>query len=106
MLGALAAGLSLSDERIRDVELYAENIGIAFQVVDDILDVTGSAESLGKNPGQDEKENKSTYLSYYSIEDAGKYAESLTENALSAIEKYEGSEFLSALAKYLSKREN
>lgn len=106
VLGALAAGLSLSDERIRDVELYAENIGIAFQVVDDILDVTGSAESLGKNPGQDQKENKSTYLSYYTLEDAGKYAESLTDSAISAIEKYDGSEFLSLLAKHLAKREN
>ena len=106
VLGALAAGVSLSDERMRDVKVYSENIGIAFQVIDDVLDATGTAEELGKNPGQDEKENKTTYLSFYSVEEAIAYAERLTDEAIAAIEKYEGCEFLIELAEYLIKRRN
>lgn len=106
VLGALAAGVRLGDKRISDAELYAENIGLAFQIVDDILDVTGSAESLGKNPGQDEKENKTTYLSHYSLDEAKAYAEKLTEDAIRAISKYSGSELLCELADYLASRES
>lgn len=106
VLGALAAGVRLSDKRIADAELYAENIGLAFQIVDDILDVTGSAETLGKNPGQDSKENKTTYLSHYSLDEAKAYANALTKEAIASIKKYEGSELLSELAEYLANRNN
>ena len=106
VLGAIAAGVELSDRRMEDVKLYAENIGHAFQVIDDVLDATGTAEELGKNPGQDEKENKTTYLSFYTVDEAISYAEKLTDEAISAIEKYERCEFLRDLAKYLISRKN
>ncbi len=105
-LGALAAGVSLYDERMADVNVYAENIGLAFQIVDDVLDVIGSAEELGKNPGADAKEKKSTYLSFYSVDEAVKYAKELTRDAVNAISKYENSEFLRDLAIYLTDRRN
>lgn len=105
-LGALAAGVSLDDERMADVSVYAENIGLAFQIVDDVLDVIGNAEELGKNPGADAKENKSTYLKFYSLDEATKYAKELTRDAVNAISKYENSEFLRNLAVYLTDRRN
>jgi geranylgeranyl diphosphate synthase type II len=105
-LGTLAAGVSLSDERVKDVRVYAENIGLAFQIVDDVLDVIGSAEELGKNPGADAKEKKSTYISFYSVDEATKYAKELTRDAVNAISKYENCEFLRDLAIYLTDRRN
>jgi geranylgeranyl diphosphate synthase type II len=106
ILGALSAGVSFSDERMMDAIMYADGIGLAFQIIDDILDVRGDASKLGKNPGSDERENKTTYLSFYSIEEAEDMAYSLTRVAKSAVSKYEGSEFLEALADYLLSRDN
>ncbi len=106
VLGTLAAGVSISDAKIKDAEIYADSIGLAFQIIDDILDVTGSAEELGKNPGQDEKDNKTTYLSFYSVEEAYNVAKALTDTAIGAVSKYEGSEFLISLAEYLLERRN
>ena len=105
-LGCLAAGVPVDDGRMRAAEVYAESIGLAFQIIDDILDVTGSAEVLGKNPGQDAKENKTNYLSFYPIDTAALHARELTEKAIGAISDYEGSDFLVSLAGYLASRES
>ena len=105
-LGALAAGVSFEDERMKDVIKYAENIGVAFQIIDDILDTTATAEQLGKTPGKDAAVNKTTYLSFYSVEQAQKIAENLTCEAIERIEKYNGSDFLIDLARYLTERKN
>lgn len=106
VLGCLAACVSPSGDEIKDAIMYADSIGLAFQIVDDILDATGTADVLGKNPGQDEKENKTTYLSFYSIEGAREEARKLTDAAVSAVSKYQNSEFLISLAKYLLERKN
>ena len=104
VMGALAAGVDLIDPRMEDVVTYAENIGLAFQIVDDILDATGDSEALGKNVGVDAERNKNTFLSFYSVEEAQFYADRLTRDAVSAIKKYPESETLVAVAEWLATR--
>ena len=104
VLGALAAGVSFTDACMEDVITYSENIGLAFQIVDDILDQTGDAQELGKNVGVDAEHQKNTFLSFYTVEEAQFYAERLTCDAIYAIQKYPGSETLCALAEWLSTR--
>ena len=104
VMGALAAGIDLTDPCMEDVVTYAENIGLAFQIVDDILDATGDSESLGKNVGVDAERNKNTFLSFYSVEKAQFYADRLTRDAVAAIKKYPESETLVAVAEWLATR--
>ena len=105
-LGALAAGVSLDSQEMRDVSDYAESIGLAFQVLDDVLDVYGNTEELGKNIGSDKERGKNTFLNFLSLDEAVKYSQELTARGVEAIEKYKGSEFLCALAHYLSERKS
>lgn len=105
-LGVLAAGYGMESPQMKAAEEYAEKVGLAFQVVDDILDATATVEELGKSVGGDAEHNKNTFLTFYSVEDAAEYASSLTEDAIRAIEKYEGSERLISLARYLAVRTN
>lgn len=104
VMGALAAGVELTDPCMADVVTYAENIGLAFQIVDDILDATGDSAALGKNVGVDAERNKNTFLSFYSVEEAQFYANRLTEEAVAAIKKYPDSEILVAVAEWLATR--
>ncbi len=104
VLGALAANVSFSDPCMQDVITYAENIGLAFQIVDDILDQTGDAEALGKNVGVDVEHQKNTFLSFFSVEEAQFYADRLTNEAIAALRKYPDSDALRTLAEWLSKR--
>ncbi len=104
VLGALAAGVSLTDACMADVVTYAENIGLAFQIVDDILDATGDSVALGKNVGVDAERNKNTFLSFYTVEEAQFYADRLTKEAIEAIGHYPDSEILIAVAEWLSTR--
>ena len=104
VLGALAAGVSFTDPRMQDVVTYSEKIGLAFQIVDDILDRTGDVETLGKNVGVDEEHQKNTFLSFYTVEEAQFYAERVTQDAIRAIRKYPESEALQAIALWLLNR--
>lgn len=104
VLGALAAGVSPHDSAMEKTVLYAEKIGLAFQIVDDILDVTGDEQSLGKKIGADKEHDKNTFLSFYSVEEAQFYADRLTAEAIDAIRPFENSETLISLAKWLSMR--
>ena len=104
VLGALAAGVEFSAPAMKDVVTYAENIGLAFQIVDDILDCTGDSAMLGKNVGVDAEHQKSTFLSFYSVEEAQFYADRLTQEAIGAIRKYPESDALRTLAEWLSTR--
>lgn len=106
LLGALAAGVFPDDPRAKAASEYARSIGLAFQVIDDILDRTASAEELGKSVGGDAEHNKTTFLTYYDCEGAKAYAAELTERAIAAVEGFEGSDGLVALAKYLLERKN
>lgn len=104
VLGALAAGVPMNDERMKDVLVYADSVGRAFQIVDDLLDVFGDAESLGKNPGQDATMGKTTYLSFYTPKEARAVADKLTEAAIASVYKYENSEMAVELARRLVNR--
>ena len=56
-----------SPQKARDLSAYGSALGLAFQIADDILDVTGSAQELGKSPGKDERDEKATYVSLYGL---------------------------------------
>ena len=105
-LGCLAAGTDRDDPIVKDAEEYAENMGYAFQIVDDVLDVVGDSALLGKNVGSDVDNNKLTYMCFYSVEEALELATKLTDKAISVISKYDNSENLVALAEYLLKRDH
>ena len=104
LLGCLAAGLSPDDERTEAACRYAAKLGLAFQVVDDILDVTASEEQLGKSAGSDAAHEKNTFLTYYSVKEAGDYARYLTEEAKKELKGIAGGDWLIALADELATR--
>lgn len=83
-VGAVVGGGT--DEQISQLARYGESIGLAFQIVDDILDVTSTAEELGKSPGKDEKAGKATYPQVHGIDEARQRAEELVAAALAELE--------------------
>ncbi len=103
-MGAIAAGYTPQDKEWQALTTYAQSIGLAFQVVDDILDVTADPVLLGKSKGKDSAENKTTFLTYYTIDDAREYARRLTEQAVEAVEAIDRQGTLRALALYLAER--
>ena len=104
-LGCIAAGAD--DEKTAAASLYGESIGIAFQIQDDILDCTSTDEELGKPVGSDEENNKSTFVSLLGIEECKKQVDSLTDQALGALDNFEGdTAFLRDYALALAKRKS
>ncbi len=83
---------------------YAEGVGLAFQVMDDLLDVVGSAESFGKATGADARRGKSTFASELGREECERLIRSLTDGAAATIRDIPGSEELTALAEELARR--
>mgnify|MGYP000923613250 CR=1 FL=1 len=103
VIGAVMAGAS--EAECGTVERMAAAIGLAFQIQDDILDVTSTAEELGKTPGKDEKEHKTTYVSLYGVERAQQLAEQAAEQAQQALVRFgKKTEFLSITAQKAVKR--
>ncbi len=103
-LGCLAAGVSMGSPEMTAAEGYAERIGLAFQVIDDILDATSTPEQLGKSVGGDADHHKNTFLSFSAIPEAEAYADRLTEEAVALLTPFEGAERLAALARFLAVR--
>ena len=101
--GAILAGAT--EEQLAALTSYADHFGLAFQITDDILDVIGSAEEIGKPVGSDEKNNKSTYVSLTSLPEAQALARCTAEAAEEALSIF-GSEadFLRGLVTYLVNR--
>lgn len=93
-------------DKIDAAKKYAYNLGLAFQIVDDILDITGSSEELGKPIGSDAANGKITYASLMGLEKAEKFAAELTDNALAALDVFEDNAFLKELTLYLLKRKS
>lgn len=85
VIGGIVAGAS--DDVLEILSEYAENLGIAFQIRDDILDVMGNEEELGKPVGSDAKSNKSTYVSILGINEAKRLCSDYTDRALECLSK-------------------
>ncbi len=105
LLGVVAAGGT--KEQTDAAASYAESLGHAFQIVDDILDVIGDEKELGKPIGSDADSNKSTYVSILGIEESQKYADELTNKAIDSLEIFgSDGDFLRSLATSLVSRKN
>ena len=101
-LGVIAAGGD--DAAMAAADAYGSGIGLAFQIVDDVLDVYGSTETLGKSVGSDAKNEKSTFLSFMNADEAMAYAARVTKEATDAIAGYPASETLISLGEWLLHR--
>ena len=90
------------DETVcEDIRSYAYDLGLAFQIIDDVLDITSDPETLGKPIGSDEEQGKVTSLSFFTVDEARNEAAKLTARAKRAIEKYDGTKMLCDFADYL-----
>ena len=103
-LGAIAADASSAQESA--LELYGSHIGLAFQVVDDILDVAGDQEAIGKTSGKDAQANKPTYVKLLGMDGARAEATRLLEAALATLQDFgESADRLRDLARYIVQRD-
>ena len=104
LIGAVLAGATEEEQKI--IEQAAGKVGLAFQIQDDILDVTSTMEVLGKPIGSDEKNHKVTYVTYEGIEKARDDVKALSTEAINLVESLSGkNEFLTELLSYLIARD-
>ena len=104
MIGAVLGGAEDAD--VKAVERIAGNVGHAFQIQDDILDVTGQEEALGKPVHSDEKNKKTTYVTLCGISEAKRIVEEKSREAISGLKDLPGvNEYLEQLLLYLINRE-
>lgn len=102
-MGCILAGAN--EKMIQAADRYAKNIGLAFQIMDDILDIISTSENLGKPIGSDAENKKSTYVSLLGLESAQALVYQLTEQALAELEIFgEENQKLRELTIFLSKR--
>jgi geranylgeranyl diphosphate synthase, type II len=100
--GIYAGGTSVD---VHNLRVFGHSIGLAFQIVDDVLDVTQTSEQLGKTAGKDTAAEKATYPALFGIEESLKKADSLVDNALSALQCFGlRADTLKALAHFLVER--
>jgi geranylgeranyl diphosphate synthase type II len=103
-LGGMSA--NCSSAQLKALTDFGYNVGLAFQVIDDILDVTQTSEKLGKTAGKDVKSQKSTYPALVGLERSRKIATQLTNKAFAALKTFRGRAVaLEALAEFLLNRE-
>ena len=101
--GAMLGGCS--EKELEDLSVYAENLGLAFQICDDILDIEGSEEEMGKKTGADAEKKKATYPEVYGIEESKARLRELTDAAINALaDYYDNAELFVQLAKDLATR--
>ncbi len=104
--GCICAGiLDETNDTFKSISEYASKLGLAFQVKDDILDVIGKEEALGKPIGSDAKSEKNTFVTLLGLDGAKEELEQLTCEAKEALDSFEHTDFLVELADYLLKRE-
>lgn len=100
--GAISAGAD--KVAIENARVYATKMGLAFQIIDDILDVTGDESSLGKPIGSDSENCKCTYVTLTGLENAEKKANELTNSSLEILDGFDDNEFLKQLTQKLLNR--
>lgn len=101
--GAVLAGANASD--VDRLSNYAQDIGLAFQIVDDVLDITATQEELGKTAGKDLQAQKATYPSFWGIEESQRQAAQLVDRAKAGLDVYGlSARPLQAIADYITAR--
>ncbi len=103
-LGYLASGKEPDKEILDRIKEYSLSIGLAFQIIDDLLDVRSTAEELGKPIGSDDKNGKKTVLTFMSEDEADKEAYDLSAKAATMFENMDNSDVVCQLPMYLYKR--
>ncbi|BFU92524.1 MAG: Farnesyl diphosphate synthase [Nitrospira sp.] len=104
-MGAVAAGAT--ERQLDDLTGYAEDIGLAFQIADDVLNVTGTREELGKNPNTDAERGKKTYPTFHGVEGAKKLADDCVSRAINRLSSFGPSaDPLREIARYITARKN
>lgn len=104
LLGCVAG--NATDEQISAASNFAYCLGIAFQIRDDILDVIGDEETLGKPIGSDAESNKETYVTLVGIKKAEEDVKNLSGKAVALLDKFDNNGFMISLCNYLAEREN
>jgi geranylgeranyl diphosphate synthase, type II len=103
--GAILAGAADTD--LERLSRYAQNIGLAFQIIDDVLDITATQEELGKTAGKDLQAQKATYPSFWGIEESKRQADQLIADAKAELQTFgTKAQPLVALADYITARKN
>ena len=103
--GALLAGASSAE--LAALTTYAEQFGLAFQITDDILDVVGSSDKIGKPVGSDERNHKATYVTLYTLAGAKKRADQSVDAAVEALGIFgDRAQVLRELVQYLTARDH
>ncbi len=103
VMGCICAGVT-DEAKLMAASDYGYTLGLAFQIIDDILDVTSTTEELGKPVGSDEEENKTTFVTLYGVEKAREIASGITDEAMLILENFENTGFLRELTESLLKR--
>lgn len=104
-MGAILSGATPA--QLASLTAYAEDVGLAFQIADDVLNVTGTREELGKNANTDAQRGKKTYPTFYGVEGARTLAAECTDRALDRLTQFDAkADALRELAKYITSRRN
>ena len=104
-IGAIA--IHLNEQEKKSLDVFASALGLAFQVVDDVLDASSDSQTLGKTAGKDAAANKPTFVSLMGLEGAGKFARQLHQEALDSLSIWgDNADLLRAIASKVVNREN
>jgi len=96
-----------SEKRLRALTRYGEYVGLAFQIADDILDLTGTQEEIGKDVGSDLKKGKKTFPAFYGLEESRRRAREVSDRAVQALKEFDRkADPLRDLARYIVTRVN
>jgi len=104
-VGAMAAGAD--EEQMKALTRYGTDVGLAFQIADDILDITGTEEEIGKDVGSDVERGKKTYPAFVGLDESRRRAQELSDSAVGALEIFgPGADPLREIARYIVSRKN